>query len=75
MQVLNLTYPSDHRLVRATFLHLSSNKSSKTYGNNVKGTLKTKEEIQIYKETLKRSLERSTAILEQNLKNAQGLIK
>ncbi|XP_022816853.1 uncharacterized protein LOC111349834 [Spodoptera litura] len=52
IQVINIKYPSDHRLVRATFTLQSKRKNRKSYGGNVKNTLKNEQQVQSYKDSL-----------------------
>lgn len=59
IEVIKVQYPSDHRLVRATFKlqHLKANR--KSYGKNTHSNLKTEAEINIYKESVHKQLENS----------------
>ncbi|CAH2088608.1 unnamed protein product [Euphydryas editha] len=57
IEVINVQYPSDHRLVRATFKIQQLKKNRKSYGKNTQSTLKNEAEIKIYKESLYKNIE------------------
>lgn len=57
MQVINLNFPTDHRLVRATFLIQNPKASRINYANNSRSLLKNKEEILRYKLSLNENKE------------------
>lgn len=52
IQVLNITYPSDHRPVRAVFNLLSKSKNRSKFGQGPKPQLKNSKEVQTYIEAL-----------------------
>ncbi|KAJ8705403.1 hypothetical protein PYW07_011230 [Mythimna separata] len=59
IEVINVQYPSDHRLVRATFKLQNQRKNRKSYENNTNSPLKNEKEVKTYIESVHEAFENS----------------